>query len=241
MEGALPPGPYPIFCRGHSGGRVLSEAFVRNGIQMGDVTPEKFDTSWFTVPNPQVHDLVMNSLRYPSLPSAEQAYWQGRTRACIEDYVRSRIAGPGPFGWKLGVTVFMMPMVLDAFPSARVVHLIRDGRDAMLSRLNARMKFESELNRLTVFGDANVSSWRGRPLDERTVAVWRNELEMMHWVTAVRAGLRGRDYGERYHEVRYEDVCADRSARAKRSSTSSTCRSCRRRRLGSRRPSTRRG
>ena len=103
----------------------------------------------------------------------------------------------------------MMPMVLDAFPSARVVHLIRDGRDVMLSRLNARMDFRSPLNRLVVFGDAEVATWRDAPLTADTVAAWRNELEMKHWVTAVTFGLRGRAYGERYREVRYEDICAD--------------------------------
>ena len=202
-------GPFPIFCRGHSGGRLVCEAFIRNGIDMGEVSRERKDTSWFADTNPKVHRLVMNSLRYPALTPEEQAAWQERTRECIEGYVQSRIRGPGPFGWKMGFTLFMMPMVLDSFPSARAVHLIRDGRDVMLSRLNARMDFLSALNRLVVFGDAEVSTWRGAPLSEDTVAAYRNELEMQHWVTAVSFGLRGRAYGNRYLEVRYEDICSD--------------------------------
>ena len=114
-----------------------------------------------------------------------------------------------PFGWNMGYSLFMMPMVLDAFPSARVVHLIRDGRDAMLSCLNARMDFRSLLDRLVVFGDADVAAWQGAPLTADTVAAYRNELKMLHWMTAVTFGLRGRAYGERYLEVRYEDICTD--------------------------------
>ena len=187
----------------------MCEAFIRNAIEMGEVTPDKNDSAWFVASNPKVRRLVMNSLQYPTLSPEEQAGWQERTRECIGDYARSQICGPGRFGWKMGVSLFMMPMVLDAFPSARVVHLIRDGRDVMLSRLNARMDFRSPLNRLVVFGDVDVAAWRGAPLTADTVAAYRNELEMQHWVTAVTFGLRGRAYGDRYREVRYEDICAN--------------------------------
>ena len=119
----------------------MCEAFIRNAIKMGEVSPDRKDTTWFACSNPKVHRLVMNSLRYPTLPPEERAVWAERTRECVDAYARSQICGPGPFGWKLGVSLFMMPMVLDAYPSARVVHLIRDGRDVMLSRLNARMDF----------------------------------------------------------------------------------------------------
>ena len=206
----------PIFCRGHSGGRLMCEAFIRNGIAMGNVSPERKDTQWFADTNPKVHRLVMNSLRYADLPAEERTVWQERARECIDDFVRREIPGPGPFGWKMGFTLFMMPMVLDAYPGARVVHLIRDGRDVMLSRLNARMDFGSALNRLVVFGDSDVTTWRGKRLTAATVAAYRNELEMRHWVTAVGFGLRGRAYGSRYLEVRYEDICANPIAQFER-------------------------
>ena len=201
--------PFPIFCRGHSGGRLLCEAYIRNGIAMGDVTPDKKDTAWFVAANPKIRHLVLNAPAYSALPAKERDRWRERTRECISEYERDHVHRPGPFGWKMGFTLFMMPMVLDAFPGARVVHLIRDGRDVMLSRLDARMDFRSPLNRLAVFGDPAASSWRGAPLDANTVSAHRNELEMQHWVTAVTFGLQGRAYGDRYLEVRYEDVCAD--------------------------------
>ena len=121
----------------------------------------------------------------------------------------ARYAVRGHSVGRWGYSLFMMQMVLDALPSARVVHLIRDGRDAMLSRLDVRMKFSLPVNRLVVFGDEDVDTWRGVPLTADTVTTHRNELEMQHWVTAVTFGLRGRAYGDRYLEVRYEDICAD--------------------------------
>ena len=199
---------YPIFCRGHSGGRILCEAFIRNGIDMGRVASDRKDTDWFSpVDNPAVRRLVEGAFQYLDLPAIEQRSWQRETDACIGDYVRDEIRSRGPFGWKMGVTLFMMPMVLDAFPQARVIHLIRDGRDVMLSRLDARMDFSARLNRLVVFGDPDIDRWRGRPLTAETVAAHRNEIEMRHWVTAVEFGLRCRVYGDRYLEVRYEDIC----------------------------------
>ena len=39
---------------------------------------------------------------------------------------------------------------------------------------------------------------------------------MRHWVTAVGFGLRGRAYGSRYLEVRYEDICANPIAQFER-------------------------
>lgn len=199
---------YPVFCRGHSGGRILCEAFIRNGVDMGRVAPDRKDTEWFApVGNPAVERLAEAGFQYPELPDADQAAWQRETVECINNYVRDDIRGGGPFGWKMGVTLFMMPMVLDAFPEARVIHLIRDGRDVMLSRLDARMDFSSRLNRRVVFGDPDTDRWRGRPLTAETVAAHRNEIEMQHWVTSVEFGLRCRAYGDRYLEVRYEDIC----------------------------------
>lgn len=207
----------PIFCRGHSGGRVVCEAFIRNGIDMGRVAPDRKDTDWFTPDdNPAVRRLVEGGFRYPELSAADQAAWQRETVACIRNYAAAEIHGSGPFGWKMGVTLFMMPMVLDAFPEARVIHLVRDGRDVMLSRLDARMDFRSRLNRLAVFGDPDTDRWRGRPLDRESVEAHRNEIEMQHWVTAVEFGLRCRAYGDRYLEVRYEDICRSPAAEFER-------------------------
>lgn len=204
-------GPYPIFCRGHSGGRLVCEAFIRNGIRMGNVTQAHKDSEFFSIrTNQKIREAILQAYDYEHGDEALRARLQGLMKSAVEEFVAAEIQHEGRFGWKIDPTLFTLPMVMDAFPSAKAVHVIRDGRDLMLSRLNARVEhLEDPVNRVMMFGRADVDSFMGRPIpSEKTVKKLRNELEMLHWVTSVEFGLRGRAYGERYLEVRYEDLCA---------------------------------
>jgi hypothetical protein len=203
-------GPYPIFCRGHSGGRLVCDAFIRNGVDMGHVALVRKDTESFAITNPIIYEMILNAYAYWEANDKQRQSDQNVMKQCINQYLDAEIqqGGKKPFGWKMGISLFTMPMLLDAFPTAKVIHLIRDGRDVMLSRLEARFAHLSDpVNRLVVFGEANVDHFEGHPLTPETVATYRNELEMLHWVTAVRYGLKGRTYTDRYLEVKYEDIC----------------------------------
>ena len=190
---------------------MVCEAFVRNGIPMGNVTRARYDSMFFSVRlNPVVREVILNAYEYLHGDEAVRARMQQLMRQTVQEFVAAEIKQSGPFGWKIDPTLFTMPVVLDAFPDSKVVHLIRDGRDVMLSRLNARIEnLDDPVNRLMTFGTADVDSFEGRPLNEETVKELRNELEMQHWVTAVEYGLHGRQYGERYLEIKYEDICAE--------------------------------
>lgn len=210
-------GPFPIFCRGHSGGRILCEAYSRNGIQVGHVAPDRKDTTFFAVSlNGRVRELIMNAYRYPSLPASDRSRLQSLMRENIALFRAQETDQTGPFGWKMGTNIFTMLVYLDAYPEGKCVHLIRDGRDVMLSRLNSRFEFGDKANRLMVFGDENTSSFLNNPLTPQLVENMRTALEMKHWVTAVEYGLRGREFDGRYLEVRYEDLCREPVVQAER-------------------------
>jgi len=200
---------YPIFCRGHSGGRLLCEAFQRNGIQMGNVSEERKDTLFFSADQPQLQQIILNAFSYPHVNLQSKKYYQALMQQCLQTFIDTDNIDPTqPLGWKHGISLFCMPVLLDAFPTAKVIHLIRDGRDVMLSRLNARIgNLHDPLNRLVVFGDATVTHYEGEPLETTTVEKYRNELELWHWVTAVKYGLLGRNYPKQYLEIRYEQLC----------------------------------
>jgi len=203
MKNRQLPGPYPIFCRGHSGGRLVCEAFIRNQIDMGHVDPARKDTDFFNIHNPHLYKIILNAYQYPKAAAYQQRYYQNLMKRCITEYQKSEIHSKSPYGWKMGMSLFTMPVVLDAFPTAKVIHLIRDGRDVMLSRLEARFAHLNDpVNRLVVFGDTTINHFEGHLLTPKIIATYRNELEMQHWVTAVKYGLKGRAYGEQYLEIK---------------------------------------
>jgi hypothetical protein len=177
---------------------------------MGEVSPERKDTRSFALTNPHVREMVLRSPDYFHAAESEKAKSQQQALACIDAFWRSEIGHDGPFGWKMGISLFTMLPLLDACPDAKVIHLVRDGRDVMLSRLNARIQhLDDPANRVAVFGSADVATIGGLPLTQDLVEAQRNELEMRHWVTAVGYGIKGREYPDRYLEVRYETLCRE--------------------------------
>jgi Sulfotransferase family len=118
----------------------------------------------------------------PSFPQAVQAIYRA--------YADAR--GKRRFGDKTPSYMQELDLLERAFPDARYVHLIRDGRDAALSFL--------ALTRRPSF------NW-ARPRGVGSVAVqWRREVE------GARRFGRERVPG-RYRELRYEDLVADPEAR----------------------------
>jgi hypothetical protein len=202
-------GPFPIFFRAHSGSRLLCEAFRQNGFWMGLSDNKTRDAKEFSARVPEMKFLIQEAFRYPELPPTEKERLQQTMRVLVET---SKSYCPNPesmiaYGWKQGITIFTIEIFLEAYPEAKAIHLIRDGRDVMLSRRARTKRLDEPFNRLVVFGDANVSQYRGEPLTSRVIKKYRNELEMHHWVTAVRFGMRGRSFKDRYMEVFYEDLC----------------------------------
>jgi len=177
---------------------------------MGLAENRQCDAEEFKVGNPVVRYLIQDGFRYTELDEVAKKQLRTLMVALVEESKRNC---PDPeekvaFGWKRAITTFACEIFMDAYPAAKTVHLIRDGRDAMLSRLHSMMsKLDDPINKLVVFGDASVSEYHGKPLDEAVIEEYRNEIEMHHWVTAVRFAMRARKYGDRYLEVRYEDLC----------------------------------
>jgi len=177
---------------------------------MGLSNNKQRDAQEFKQSNPVVRYLIQEGFRYSQLTDIAKKQVQTLMTTLVEE---SKHNCPDPekkvaFGWKRAITTFACEIFLDAYPEAKTVHLIRDGRDAMLSRLNVRMRnLGDPINRLVVFADPSVDDYHGKPLDPQVLKQYRNEVEMHHWVTAVRFGMRARKYGDRYLEVRYEDLC----------------------------------
>lgn len=120
---------------------------------------------------------------------------QGRTysefvRSLYDEFARMR--GKPFAGDKTPSYVRQLRLLHGLFPSARIVHIIRDGRDVALSALEWATPTK---------GPAKLRLWRGEPV--AVCALW--------WQRHVRTG-RGdgsRVGAEQYLEVRYEQLVAD--------------------------------
>lgn len=123
--------PLVIMCRGSSGSRFLAEIFMKSGIWMGDRLNISSDSFLL------LEKLVvpfMNSSDFP-LSRLADGRLGGRHSLMIEkafDEFLQTYPG-GPWGWKLPESIFVVPLIKHRFPGARFIHLIRDGRDVILS------------------------------------------------------------------------------------------------------------
>jgi Sulfotransferase family len=95
------------------------------------------------------------------------------------------------WGWKNPRSLWLIPFLVDRFPQMRFIHMVRDARDMMLSE---NIYFLRQ-NGYWLLG----SDW------------WRNpELAQLElWRRSNKRGFEfaKRHLGDRYHIVRYEDLC----------------------------------
>jgi len=146
-DGLFPGGPFVVFGRGHCGGRILSEAYFRNDIYMGRLSKKNRDTHGMGLKNPWMIEVAKGAYGYPASAPDERARLERLVATKVEE-LRKKAAGK-PFGWKVGSSIFCIEILLGTHADARVVHLIRDGRDVCLSRLDARLRAKHWLYRLS--------------------------------------------------------------------------------------------
>jgi hypothetical protein len=113
-----------------------------------------------------------------SYPDAVRAYYAAYARA----------HGKARYGDKTPLFVLHLPLLAELFPEAVFVHMVRDGRNVVLSRVE--------------------TAWGTNRFDFETLQ-WRSQVERGR----ADGSARGPD---RYLEIRYEDLVADPEATARR-------------------------
>lgn len=129
----------------------------------------------------------LHGIRFDIDRLSEAFHTEGRNTipAILSGLYEQNAAGEGKRRWgeKTPYYVLHMPLILEMFPGARFIHVIRDGRDVLLSLFG----------RQDDFGVYN--SYYGAKYWEHYVATGQ------HW---------GKRLGpERYLEIRYEDLICD--------------------------------
>lgn len=225
-------GPFIIVAKGHSGTRFLAKAMLANNIFMGSNLNSMLDSmSWF------------EEFGYPLIISKYFPDWHNYYR---DDSFHSFLDGTmlktlmrytasyrgGPWGWK-GSTLFHMPLIKKYFENAKFIHIIRDGRDLVLSdqgSLNLpfnipllsrnpftlfrrlmqipRRRIENKYRMRVVFGDSEIKEWRGIKMNKKSAFNNKYQIQMQSWIHNVTVAIKyGKKMPHSYYEVRYEDLC----------------------------------
>ncbi|HVM59367.1 MAG TPA: sulfotransferase [Verrucomicrobiae bacterium] len=120
--------PVVVMGRGHSGTRVLSWICAHLGVRMG-AGEEHFtgdpDDEAFT---DRIEVIAARNLGVNSL-AAVQAGDLRRFQSAAAAYFRRLTPPTQRWGWKFPETYLVAPYVVKAFPRAKLLHLVRDGRD----------------------------------------------------------------------------------------------------------------
>jgi hypothetical protein len=122
--------------RPHSGTRPVAAAFSANDVYMGaGVTRGFLDSEPFFA---EVAVPLLASDWFQRIPNIAhdadlQAYAEERLAAMLARYLGGFDGRARGWGWKLSESLFVMPLLRHFLPGTRFVHVIRDGRDVVLS------------------------------------------------------------------------------------------------------------
>ena len=201
------PAPVIIYNKSHSGSRLLARALQSQGVLLGAERNESEDALPIL---PVVEHGVLRF--YPDY----SRLWQGdgaeiSALASLTERAFSRhltgYSGTGAWGWKLCETLYALPFFAFIFSQAKVIHVLRDGRDVAWSDHVAP---ELPFWRKIYFNTERVGHWRGRPLSNRAYEAESHLFNALHWLNSVEQGRAyGMMLGDRYREIRYEALCAD--------------------------------
>ncbi len=205
--------PVVVFCKSHSGSRLLVEMLNRAGVFMGAHASGSGD-SWDLAP--VIRYLVTRY--YPDYGPAlagEDALLSDMLTVAFARHLAGYDPGSRrPWGWKVCEATHAIPVIRTLFPQARYIHLLRDGRDIAFSNHVGPV---DAFWRKIYFGRADIDSWRGMALDGPSYRRRPHLFNAQHWLSSASLGHRAfLELGEHCLEMRYEELIRDLPASAAR-------------------------
>ncbi len=201
--------PIIVFNKSHSGSRVLARLLREAGVFMGADLNESEDAhDMLRLVEPLVENHYPD---YPGLFRDGDPALAPLTNSVLTHHLQGRPAG-ARWGWKLCETGYILPVLHRIFPTAWYVHLLRDGRDVAFSDHVAP---ELPFWRKVYFDTARLNAWQGRGLLHPDYRKAPHVFNARHWVNSVTVARHyGAMIGERYIELRYEELVTQPAATA---------------------------
>ncbi len=193
--------PVIVFNKSHSGSRLLARLLRASDVFMGSDLNESEDAAdMLRLVCPLVE---RHYPHYPALFRDGDATLAPLIESVLTYHLRDHRPGTR-WGWKLCETLYILPVLHRLFPGASYLHLIRDGRDVAFCDHVAP---EERFWRKVYFDTGAIAAWHGRGLLHPSYTRNPHVFNARHWVNSVTVARHyGAMIGERYFEVRYEDL-----------------------------------
>jgi len=203
--------PIIVFNKSHSGSRALARLLAASGVFIGSDLNESEDAAdILRLVEPMVERHYPDYARLmregdPQLTDLVTSVFSRHLKHCPKGT---------RWGWKLCETLYIVPLLDRLFPGAIYLHLVRDGRDVAFSDHVAP---ELPFWRKVYFDTTAIERWQGRRLYHPDYRRAPHVFNARHWVNSVSVARHyGSMLGERYIEVRYEDLVCRPEATARR-------------------------
>ena len=184
--------PVIIGGTGGSGTRVIAQICMTAGFYMGNFLNRASDARYFIAFTSR---WIAPFLLREHLPLSEvqKRHMQEEFEECLRRHVAENIEGRR-WGWKQPRSMLLLPFLDASLPRMRFVHVIRDGRDIAYAQNQSQPQ---------MFGWALLGPRKSQELNPACLA-------MAFWN---QANMVAATYGEqvmkeRYHRIRFEDLCA---------------------------------
>jgi hypothetical protein len=203
--------PVIVYNAAHSGSRLLTRLLTELGVFMGANLSDSEDSE--DMAELVEHIVLEHAPDYTGLFAQGDPALDQLAIAAVAEHLAGR-PRHARWGWKHCETGHALPVIARLFPTAQTIHLIRDGRDVAFSPFVAP---KHPYWRKIYFGVAELRSWRGFAMTQRAYRKHGPLFNATRWVNSVTLGrAHGLMLGERYHEVRYEDLVLDPKGAAER-------------------------
>jgi len=189
--------------RGGSGTRLLSQLAADAGIFIGNQVNQSGDSvEWVDL----IYRMVVEHGGQHGLPSGAHYRDELRARAAqiLGDAPRSRSA---VWGLKLPETMLVLPLLIDAFPHAKVVHLTRHPVSASLRRTHMTSRLDNVVGTVALpaayrYAHRDVGQITTDAPYLHNAYAWHFQVtRVVHYARDVLATAQ-------YLAIKYEDVCA---------------------------------
>ncbi len=144
--------PYIIIGMHRSGTSLLAKVLEKGGVFMGVIKDHNYEAMHFLSLNQQIlwgaggnwlEPVIPEKKHWKALPPKELYHEHFKLNGRLQRLRYSLF--PQPWGWKDPRNTFTLPMWLELFPQARVIHLLRD-REAVALSLKKRNNVPGEVH-----------------------------------------------------------------------------------------------